>query len=154
MLFSNVLYNGITKNDQKLWVAVMDKLLKLNGSADKLAGDKRRIRYECHSICQAVKWAVPELTLTHGRYLGIDLFKKEENYEYDIRNCRHSWLKTPDDTIIDPYPVGFLTVNPVIIGKSDFGCFGRAFYFEQPDVIREIKYREIWKKARRMYELM
>lgn len=153
MLFSDILSNGITPRDRESWIKVMDKLLQIHENSRKTPS-KHNLRYECHSICLALKRAIPELTLVHGCYLGLEITKKPEQFEYDVRNCRHSWLTTSDGAIIDPYPVGVLTVNPLIIGNSDYNLFGRAFYYEQPTVVREINYRKVWRQADLLFQLM
>ncbi len=154
MLFSDILNKGITESDRQWWIKVMDRLHLLHDNANKPSPQKYHLRYECHSICLALKQILPELNLTHGCYLGVDITQTTGNFKCAIRNCRHSWLVTPDNAIIDPYPVGFLSPNPIIIGTSEFDCFGRTFYLEQPSVVSEINYKKVWRQAKAMSQLM
>src|SRR3989338_7413313 len=77
--------------------------------------------FECHSICRAVASKVTKLKVVDGKYVGVRQRRnrKKKTCRLYLRYATHSWLVTPSGSIIDPYPVGFLTPNPVLmVGKG------------------------------------
>ena len=91
--------------------------------------DMNGLSLDCHSIHRAISMAIPELKLTIGVYYGIEWVPGSEQTEYHPIACLHSWLVTPDGAVIDSYPVGFLTHNPVLCaGKGEYAVFGSGPY--------------------------
>lgn len=74
----------------------------------------------------------------------------EENGErkFGRISCEHSWLVTPDGTIIDPYPVAALSMNPVMYVTK--GTYARItnWLFVPDEKIRKKFYTKKLKTAR------
>jgi hypothetical protein len=104
----------------------------------------------CHSICRALSMCISELKVVDGRYLGVECVKNEDPDQVgiELKNCHHSWLVTPDGAIIDPYPVGFIITNPLLIGaKGDYTFYGYKMYFPDPRVAGRVMTRSLHRAS-------
>lgn len=91
-----------------------------------------RYKYNCHTLSRAIAGALQEATVVSGHLLGLEQVKQQG---FAIRYCNHSWIKTPDGAIIDPYPVGCINLQPMLIPAKPniYSPFGRCMYVESPD---------------------
>lgn len=88
-----------------------------------------KLTFNCHSLCRALSVCIPKLTVVTGGYRGIRAINN--GTEFRITLASHSWLKTPDKAIIDPYPVGVISYNPLLVpadGESIYLSFGSGMY--------------------------
>ncbi len=127
----------ISQKDMGLWALALKHIM--NAFAVREAATKPHPgTINCHTICRAVGRCVPELKVLDGWYLGVEppiQFDGRQVLIGNIRRCAHSWLLTPDGTIIDPYPVGFVITNPILIpAKGDYRFFGYDLYVPDPKV--------------------
>lgn len=133
---------------------MMGLVNKFRDHVDNLAF-KDRLIYECHSICRAIAKAMPSLRLVDGNYMGLQKIPNEGSFGFELRYAAHSWLETPDEAIIDPYPVGILAANPVlVVNKGQYAPFGGQLYVADPRVTAEISTRKTWRKAETFYRLL
>ena len=155
MQTNSVLNKNTTERDWEFQQVVMFLCLRARKYMSKLPYGKR-LTYDCHSIARAIKLAVPELKVVSGVYMGMEWVTKGEKDIYTLVGCRHSWLVTPDGAILDPYPVGFLTLDVVMIPASagDYTAYGQGLYRVHEIVLSEIPLKEIWKKTRALYKLI
>lgn len=147
MQSNNALHKATTKRDRVLHKKV--RLLALE-ARDYLAKNysKSKLSFECHSIARAISIIIPELKMVNGVYLGLEWSKKKTGPKCRIRTCRHSWLVTPDGAILDPYPVGFITIDvPLVVTKGLYKMFGGAFYQKNEGVTSEISWKEVEEKS-------
>lgn len=155
MQVNSVLNKNLTDKDRELGDRVLRICLRARSYLAKLPYGSRLI-YDCHSIARAISLVVPELKVVSGVYLGIKWTTEGEKSTYALRGCRHSWLVTPDGAILDPYPVGFLTLDVVLIPATagNYTAFGQGLYRVQEVVLSEIPIRKIWKKTRALHKLV
>ena len=115
---------------------------------------RRQITFECHSICRAISWFIPELKVIDGRYLGLKT--TENGQRFEIYSCTHSWLKTPDGSILDPYPPGSIGIAPIlVVCKGAYSYFGGNMYVPDPNVARETVSRpEMHRKSLALLQLL
>ena len=139
---------GVTDKDKDFWVQCMDIILRVVKYMEKRPREYNPI-VECHSICRGLAHNIPELTVVDGHYLGLESTAKDDPKSFLIRHCDHSWLLTPDQAIIDPYPVGFISTNPVLIGPhGTYSVFSRHSYVPDPTVTRQVITRKVWRKTK------
>lgn len=95
-----------------------------------------KYKYNCHTLSRAIAGALQEATVVSGHVLGLEQIEKKGFAKgLAIRYCSHSWIRTPDGAIIDPYPVGYINLQPVLIPSKPniYSPFGRCMYVENPD---------------------
>ncbi len=146
MLPNGRLNKSVTKRDQILWAKVMTAVLAALEHFERVKiNDKFDVVMECHSICRALAHIVPETSFVDGLFLGLGIKEEQEEATlFEMRQCSHSWLMTPDGAIIDPYPVGFITANAVLIGsKTQYSPWGRDLYRPDRRVTARISTRKM-----------
>ncbi len=103
----------------------------------------------CHSISRAISQNVKHVQCVDGYMLGL---QPNESGQLLLVRALHSWLVTNDNTIIDPYPVGYVTPCPVLAGKGKYAAFGCVMYQSNKDVTKKIltpkMLRETWYLSR------
>lgn len=68
--------------------------------------------------------------------------------EFRTEYTYHSWLETPDKSIIDAYPVGFMSCNPIlVITKGPQSSCGGELYIEDEETIRKFINRRTYRKS-------
>lgn len=149
MVYNNKVLQSLSGVDKKLFVKVMDIfLVTQNYVQNNLQGTKESLIFECHSTCRAIAEHVVELKVSDGHYIGITKNQSKEKVKVQLKFCSHSWLVTPSGSIIDPYPVGFLSVNPVlIVTRGKYKSFGGNFYWEDEKVTEVIDTKELREKV-------
>lgn len=112
------------------------------------------LSFECHSIAGAIAVMVPELALTHGRYLGLE--RNPHNTEQLVLvSSYHSWLKTPDGAYIDAYAVGVYSHTPILIPThGSLVSYGAGFYQEDPLIVKEIDMASVQNKIDRLVAII
>ncbi len=104
--------------------------------------------YECHTICTALAWYFPELTLVNGIHIGPAFIEKDGNKTVKFCTCEHSWLQTPDRAILDPYPPGIITLDVILIPtKGDYYYFAGSQYQQDENFKFVLSREEIQRKA-------
>jgi hypothetical protein len=140
MFINSSLEPHTTPQDHKLWGEVMTLILQTTEHIQKLP-QSHWPTLNCHSICRALAICIPEVKVVDGLYLGLECQRNgiPQQVAVEIRNCSHSWLVTPDEAIIDPYPVGIIITNPILIGpKGPRTVFGHQLYFPDSEVTRRV----------------
>lgn len=110
MFYNPTLVDALTEADHRLHQAVCDMSIKVNNYLQ--AHLEKCYLVNCHSIARAIANHMPILRVVSGRHVSI---KKEIKEEVLVTYTIHSWLVTPDDAIIEPYPPSFLSIAPIII---------------------------------------
>jgi hypothetical protein len=149
MFINSSLEPYTTPKDQKLWGEISMLILRTGEYVSKLPKSYNP-SMNCHSICRALARCVPEVKVVDGLYLGMECQRNGDPDHIGIilRNCNHSWLITPDRAIIDPYPVGIIITNPILIGqKGPRTVFGHQMYFPDPRVTSKIMTRNIYRES-------
>jgi hypothetical protein len=149
MFINHSLEPHVTDLDQKLWGKVMMLILE----TAKYVQDLPKLQkpgLNCHSLCRALAHCVSEVKVVDGLYLGTECHRNgnPNQVSVEIRNCTHSWLVTPDEAIIDPYPVGIIITNPILIGpKGPRTVFGYQMYFPNPEITNRVVNRTVWRES-------
>lgn len=138
-----------TKLDRQLFGEVLDLTLKGWVQAENFE-HVDRLNFECHSISLAISRIIPQLTCIHGLLIGMVKSECPDTKEQILRFAPtiHSWLLTPDGSVIDAYPVGFMSCNPVlVITRGQPSYSGGMFYKPDKNVGPKYITREIYRKS-------
>jgi hypothetical protein len=147
MFYSSAITDNTTKEDVRLFCQVMSLSQAVRDGADKHP-HAQFLDFNCHPISRAIAKMIPRLKLVDGNFLGLITVEQEGEKRFGIQHATHSWLVTPDDAIIDAYPVGFMSVNPIlVVTKGRYAPHGGNFYVPDPSVTSEISNKEVWKKT-------
>jgi hypothetical protein len=140
--------------DRNLLCKAMMLLIDLSRFHEKFKS-VRAPTVNCHSICRALARHIPELKLVDGHYIGMRVIRKGGKRNIRLAYCPHSWLKTPDGNIIDPYPVGFMSANPIlVIANGPYKPFGGGPYVENADVTKTILTRIVKTRTTQLANLL
>jgi hypothetical protein len=148
---------GITEHTTELDVSLCTAVTLVTRQARKLvdaAPNRNELSFECHSIARAIAQSFPELTLVDGHVIGLHRTPKAKGKRYtaELRYANHSWLATPDDAIIDPYPLGALAVGPLlVVNKGVYADFGGQLYVPDDDVTAHVDGPELQRKSELLY---
>ena len=147
----------LTKRDRQLWASVLDLLNDFHAfvkDKKKIKGkwSEPRLIYRCHSICRAIASQIPELTLVDGKYLGIG---RDDKNAMTAQSSYHSWLMTPSRKIIEPYPVGFIAIHPmIVVNLGPYASFGYNLYVPDPSVTEKVMTPRMKRESKRLIEAM
>lgn len=152
--FNKDLSNHLSSQDFDLWVSVNSLLMRVQDMMYARANEQKPVHYNCHVICRALANKFPLLRVEDGGYLGLE--KDPNSAKFTIHRCRHSWLITPDDALIDPHPVGYVSLSPLLVPPPGKGncIFGRSMYFLDPKVRPFYLNRDMMRNVRVMIKLM
>ena len=112
-----------------------------------------RLSFECHSIAKAISMAFPELKMVSGSYLGLEWREAPgQKTMVKVVCCPHSWLVTPDEAIIDPYPVSVDGLEAMlVVTKGMYAPFGTGLY--RPNNA-SVFTKEIWRRSQVLFKLI
>lgn len=102
--------NALTKRDHELHCAVCEITGNVRNYLN--AHPTEGCTVNCHSITRAVANYILDLQVVSGRHVSI---KGERGDQIFVTYTIHSWLVTPDEAIIEPYPPTFLAIAPILI---------------------------------------
>lgn len=110
MFYNPVMVDALTKRDHELHCAVCEITINVRNYLN--AHPTENYIVNCHSITRALANFIPELQVASGRHVSI---KGERDEQIFVTYTIHSWLVTPDEAIIEPYPPTFLAIAPILI---------------------------------------
>ncbi|MBP6949255.1 MAG: hypothetical protein KBC41_03745 [Candidatus Pacebacteria bacterium] len=91
----------------------------------------------CHSLTRILAHNIPELRVIDGHYLGLTNIYASS---YIVTRTEHSWLLTPDNTILETCPLGFLSAMPFLIPtKGESLHTGGTHYLTNPELGEKIR---------------
>lgn len=138
---------NVSKLDKEIYFEVLRFILEINGL--RKSPQKISVEYRCHSICRALySFLGPDLVgVQDGFFVGLGFVEKEQGMMMEPHFCDHSWLVCRESgVIIDPYPVSFFTLTPIMTVNSESrGIFMHNFYHED----QRVRERVPWKLARK-----
>lgn len=152
MYFKNENTEAVTEQDISLHHEVCIMLRTLcfvGGRKVKTNSQWRVIEMECHSISRLMSLVFKELTLVDGILIGLDLLPEEN--KVTMVHTNHSWLRTPDGAIIDPYPMGIISSTTALLvptSKTRYCVHGGNYYHENPSVRDRFNVAQCWRNAR------
>lgn len=150
MVFNHITIKNITQRDKDLFTAVTNIIYRLH---DVLTPQQNLIKMEyrnfnCHVICRAISFYIPELHTITGSYVGLEQKRENGTLTMEPTWSQHSWLLTPDDAVIDPHPVGVISVSPLLaVGKGDHTPYGKGLYVPDWDITKKVSGRNLWRKS-------
>ena len=148
----------ITDNDENFLLGVTTLLReygKYGQHIKKTLNAKWNIVVECHSICRAISHLLPLLKVVDGKYIGMMFPEIDGKTQIQFAECDHSWLVTPDGSILDPYPVGVFTVAPLlVISSGKYQPFGKNMYMPHAKTTNEVITRKVWRQSRMLARYM
>jgi hypothetical protein len=113
------------------------------------------LNFDCHSICRAISLYLPELRTIDGSYAGYEHVVEDKVLR--MRPCwsKHSWLLTPDLAIIDPHPVGIITLAPLLaVGKGKYAHFGGGLYIPDIRIQQSISNKRLWRRSQVAFQFI
>jgi len=138
VLNNSVLSKNVDPEDIKVFSRVWNLILD-NGKYSQTHPEALDTKFNCHSFCRALAHHVPEVTLSDGYVIGFELSTKDDHKTFSMVQAEHSWLVLPKNAIMDPYPVGIMPFNPLLIPtKGDLKCFCGNLYMADPAVTEKI----------------
>ena len=148
MFFNTKLCEAITRRDKELWLKMMNIMNLVGNNSLSGMAERSDLYVNCHSICRALAILVPELTVIDGDFIGVKPTVIQGRTEYLIMRGEHSWLTTPDDAIIDPYPMGCIATTPIIMGpKGPYVVYGKELYVPNVETTRTAIGRKVWRQT-------
>lgn len=153
MLHNSSLFKEIDKDCMKLYC----KVIYIIGHITSLPKNKTKgiPFFECHSISRVISMLIPDLKCIDGSYVG--LLKNDPNHRYKFQPvlCNHSWLVTPQGAIIDPYPVGLIALNAILVVSSgEYQPYGSGKYIEEKEKTKNFITRSVLWRATRIYNIV
>ena len=150
MVHNEEVLSNLSREDKRLLVKVMDIFLMTQKYVQNiLQGTGELPLFECHSTCRAIALHVQELMVVDGHYIGVSRKRRRDKVDARLRYCTHSWLVTPSGSIIDPYPVGILSMNPIlIVTRGKYKSFGGGLYWPNAEVTRIIDTKELRERVK------
>lgn len=149
MVTNGALRKNTTEQDRLLLNRVTKMTLPVRGViADR--EHTENLVFECHSICRAIAINIPELIVVDGGFTGLCISVDDASQTRSGRMllAKHSWLVTPDGAIIDPYPVGFMSLCPVLVPKEGiYAPFFANLYLPRKSTTSELSSRKLWRKS-------
>lgn len=152
MYFVNENTRAVTDGDIELLhqVCIMLRALCFTGGVKVKTDPKWKIvQMECHSISRFLSLVFKELTLVDGILIGLDLLPEEN--KVTVANTNHSWLRTPDGAIIDPYPMGLISTTSALLiptSQTRYCIHGGNLYHENLSVREHFDVAQCWRNAR------
>jgi len=154
MLYNKSLFKEVDEESKGLYLEIIDLSMKL----DKLDQDIRNIipGFECHSLCRAFARLIPELRFVDGFYIGISCENPtDEKPRLKPHFCHHTWLETPKGLIIDPWPVGIISLNALlVVNKGKYSPYGAGHYIEDQNSLKNVITRSVKWRSTRIFNIL
>ena len=142
-----------TELDKELWYCVfgLSRMMFEKGFPKYLYSGAI---FDCHSIVRGIAGHVQKLDVQSGYYYGVEVGPDEG--VVTTMKMDHSWLRTPDGAIIDPYPGGFFTHQPILVPtKGHLAPFGGNLYrFDQDVFETHSTSLKVLVHAREVFEIL
>jgi hypothetical protein len=72
-----------------------------------------------------------------------------EDKKLKLAEMNHSWFVTKWGNILDPYPIGLMSVAPILVAnKGMLQEFTGSRYMPSDTVTRKVSTRDVWRQAR------
>ncbi len=154
MILNTTAKAAFGKRDHGLFYKVVELLIHFTDYAEAHRESMRDPIPECHSICRALAKMIPGLKVVDGNYIGLKQIRRKGKTYFKLRYAAHTWLVTPGGAIIDPYPIGFFSANPVmVVGKGTYKPFGQGHYMPDKSTTKTHVTAEVLFKARELTRL-
>lgn len=152
MFYSNDLTDVICK-EEKLLIPKIGRLLWNVFERVEKNEKYGHARYECHSICRAISLEITDgsLKLVDGVYVVINA---REDKKLFLAEMEHSWFVTKWGNILDPYPIGLMSIAPILVAnQGGLKSFMASRYMPSEKVTERVATRDMWRRARVLHRL-
>lgn len=113
---------------------------------------KHIILTNSHILTRVVAGLVNNLTVTDGLFAGLS---PDDDISVVKTYLEHSWLVTPDKTILEVFPVGSFVPNVIMLPTNgDFVIGGSGHYVENKLTAKIIKGAIANRKAYRQIQML
>ncbi len=152
MYFRSANTQAVTQQDEDLYmeVCIIIRTLFVIRDRQKITNSKWTLNpMECHSISRLISLIFKKLNLVDGYLIGLDLVPGENKVK--LVHTNHSWLCTPDNAIIDPYPMGIISKTSALLLPTSGTIYcphGGNLYHERNDVRNHFDVPKCWRNAR------
>ena len=128
MFFKTPQVANVSLKDLEILRDVTAAFFQIVYNITKVKKTQKRIQVAptCHEMSRAINILFPNLKLVSGYYHGL---QKNEG-KFGILLTEHSWLETPDGSILDPYPVQAVSGSQVLLiaTKGMYESCGAVMY--------------------------
>jgi hypothetical protein len=150
MLFTNITTKSVSEKDFCLMrnaVITLRVLLSINMKMVVTNKNWKYPGFDCHSVARFMSIIMTNCRLIDGYIIGLN----KEGDKYVSVTTNHSWITTPDNAIIDPYPMGVISTGSVILMPSNeniYNVHGSNLYVPDPVASRSrFSESDSWKNA-------
>lgn len=152
MFFSTSMTLSVSEGDRGLLYYTSLIMGCLEKSAHEITTSNKHVDWRfptinCHSVARLVSTFSKELKLIDGFVYGVS---QRENGEFILQKTRHSWLKTTDEAIIDPWPMGVVSPGNALLvptQKNVYNIHGSNLYKEDKLAREGFSVRKSWDTA-------
>ncbi|MFA6076699.1 MAG: hypothetical protein WC735_01335 [Candidatus Paceibacterota bacterium] len=149
MILNNAVLQSFGKTDKRWWMKVLNLSLVTQEYATKLPKSVKFPTFECHTICRAIAKHIHGLKVVDGYYVGVAQQHRNGKVVAQLQYCEHSWLVTPSGSIIDPYPVGCLATNPIlVVNRGKYKNFGGDLYWPDRFITKKVCTQRLREKVK------
>lgn len=158
MDFTNEMTKAVSSDDENhlRGTTLIVRCLRKTASEQIKKNPKwRTSNINCHSIARLISIFLEECRLVDGYLMGLHV--NEEEKIFQLQHTCHSWIETPDKSIIDPYPMGLSSIGSVIIVPQNlptYRCHGYNLYKETSEVKNHFDESVSWQSARSLKRLL
>ncbi len=166
-MFSTVNCLGnISKSDQKVFVLILRLMQFLRYVHDELSHRGQGSLVEniwpnCHSSCRALRVHLGDsVEVIDGSILGARHYVVLNGDDESVftrldDSIQHSWLKLPDDALVDPFPAGAYAMSPILF--PPFGLYQDIFpgsVYVAADKCPYANTEEVWRRAENIARIL
>jgi hypothetical protein len=151
MNFANEMTNAVSSEDENhlITITLIARCLRIAHSEQKKKNPHwKHLIINCHSISRLISLFLTECRLVDGYLIGLQIDEGEGFFK--VQHTCHSWIETPDKNIIDPYPMGIVSIGTAIVVPRElpnYQAHGYNLYREHPEVRDHFDERKSWKSA-------
>lgn len=154
MIWSDWAKERATRRDNDLLIKI-GYLLCSAHHAENAHAKCKPPSFECHTIARGLwlELGNEHLEVETGDFLGLTF---EADGMLGVHRCSHSWLRLKESgNIIDPYPVGRISMGPMIVidREGTYRAFAGGMYRKNPEASVGLPQQDLWRRARVLQKL-
>lgn len=127
---------NVSEKDQKIFFVILRlmQFLRIVHDEISLRGKRHLVKNiwpNCHSSCRALRVHLGDsVEVIDGCILGASQYivlngDDDIVFRKDNNSIQHSWLRLPDDSLVDPFPAGAYALSPILF--PPFGLYQDVF---------------------------
>lgn len=141
---------SVSSKDEELLLeaSLIVRCLSLTGHSVKSSNQNWNLPVvDYHSISRLLSTFMKDCRLVDGYLIGIVTSSERE---LSLQTTYHSWLTTPDNAIIDPWPMGIVSPGGAILiptQKHTYNAHGSNLYYPDNNVREKFDVKNAWARA-------